>query len=543
VVTSRWAALGLAVLAGALHALGYVNPQAWPLAFVSLVPLLLALRGRRGGRAFLLGWLTGTAANAVGFYWITSMLRTFSGFPAVACDLLGVLLFAAQGSQFGFFGWFVARADRAGVPRLIAVPAIFAALELAFPLLFPSYIANVLHDVPVLIQFADVGGVLLVGAALTATATAIEQVIAAPYLSAPDAAAPPADDTDRVAPADPHTRTRTRTRTPTRTRLRPLVVPAAIWLAAIPYGFYRIAEVDRENRTAPSLRVGVVQENLGLLEKRNEPELALYRHFEATHRLEAQGVDLVVWSESAVAFFIPSDARDVRDALDPWTVHVPVLFGALASRGGRYYNTAFMVDRTGDIVGTYDKTYLLAFGEYIPGGETFPRLYRMSRNTGHFTAGSRLAAVPLPGDGPGHPRTVLPLICYEDILPRFVRTFQRAADASLFAVILNDAWFGDTAEPWIHFGLSKFRSIEHRRDFVRAANSGVSGFIDAAGRVIAHTGTFTPAAPVARVHLRTRHTVYYYLGDWAGWLGVAVALWAIRPRRRTAKAPAPAPTA
>jgi apolipoprotein N-acyltransferase len=140
-------------------------------------------------------------------------------------------------------------------------------------------------------------------------------------------------------------------------------------------------------------------------------------------------------------------------------------------------------------------------------------------------------SLPIPGG------TVAPLICYEDILPRFVRDFQRQANADLLAVILNDAWFGDTAEPWIHNALSKFRAIEQRRDLVRSANSGVSSIIDAAGRVVAQSGTFRRENVVGTVHLRHRTTPYRHLGDLLGWLGVAFCAYAVAPKRKAPAAP------
>ena len=230
-----------------------------------------------------------------------------------------------------------------------------------------------------------------------------------------------------------------------------------------------------EARTARPLRGGVVQQNLGLMQKRNDPVVALNRHLEASRALEAQGVEWIVWSESAVAFRIPENVVNIRDYIPEWDLHTPVLFGALSVRDGtperpNLYNTAFMTDAEGRMRGSYDKVYLLAFGEYIPLGETFPQIYAASPHSGHFTRGSTLRSLPVPGGN------VAPLICYEDILPRFVRTFQNRVNPDLLAVILNDAWFGNTAEPWIHNALSKFRAIEHRRDLVRSANSGVMGF-------------------------------------------------------------------
>lgn len=496
-------ALALAVLSGLFMWLGFAGKDILPCAFVSLAPVLVALRGRVGWRAFRLGWLAGFVGTAGGFSWIVGMLQTFSGFPLPLCVLFAALLWLSTGFPFGVMAWLVSKADAKDVPRLVSVPLALAAVEMTIPALFPWYLAASLHTAPVLIQTADIGGPLLLGAMLGLSHAALSEVAV------------------RVGPWP--------------VRLRPLAWPLAFWLLSVPYGHWRIGQVDEEARAARALRVGVVQQNLGLMQKRTDPYLALDRHLEASRELERRGVDLLVWSESAISFRIPEEVRNIRDYIPPWDLHTPVLFGALSVRGDernpRLYNTAFMTDASGAIRGTYDKVYLLAFGEYIPFGETFPQLYEVSRNSGHFTRGSRMVALPVPGG------TVAPLICYEDILPRFVRDFQREAHADLLAVILNDAWFGDTAEPWIHNALSKFRAIEQRRDLVRSANSGVSSIIDAAGRVVAQGGTFRRENVVGTVHLRRRDTPYRTLGDFVGWAGVLACAWFVLPRRR---APAPA---
>ena len=141
------AALALAAASGIIYWLGFTQAPFVPLAFVSLVPLLVALRGRSGFRAFRLGWLFGTLANAGGFYWIVGMLRTFSGFPTAVCALFSGLLYVAQGLQFALLAWLIACGDARRVPRVVSVPAALAAVELCFPLLFPTYTTNSLQGV------------------------------------------------------------------------------------------------------------------------------------------------------------------------------------------------------------------------------------------------------------------------------------------------------------------------------------------------------------------------------------------------------------
>jgi len=105
----------------------------------------------------------------------------------------------------------------------------------------------------------------------------------------------------------------------------------------------------------------------------------------------------------------------------------------------------------------------------------------------------------------------------------------------LLANLTNDAWFGDTTEPWIHLALAKFRAIEHRRFFVRSTNSGVSAFIDPVGRVLETSETFKEQSMVHEVAWLKGRTVYEALGDWPYWIPGLFAVYAAfsgRPRRQ-----------
>jgi apolipoprotein N-acyltransferase len=117
------------------------------------------------------------------------------------------------------------------------------------------------------------------------------------------------------------------------------------------------------------------------------------------------------------------------------------------------------------------------------------------------------------------------MICYEDILPGFGRKVA-ALHPHLLVNITNDAWFGDTAEPWEHLALSVFRAVESRTDLVRSVNTGVSAFVDANGRVMARSYAVDPhkhAVPMTGhlgsvVLMEGGHTFYAVAGDVFGWL-------------------------
>jgi apolipoprotein N-acyltransferase len=103
-------------------------------------------------------------------------------------------------------------------------------------------------------------------------------------------------------------------------------------------------------------------------------------------------------------------------------------------------------------------------------------------------------------------------ICYEIIFPGLSRAMAKN-NASLLINITNDAWFGKTSGPYQHFSMTVFRAVENRRALVRSANTGISGFIDPAGRVLASTPLLQDAALVRSIPLMKTKTVYTRIGD------------------------------
>ncbi len=107
-------AYALAVLSGLLYFLGVPGMNVWPVAFVTHVPLLLAIQGRPPRGAATLGLVAGTMGSLLGFHWLLGMLRLFSGLPAPACAAIMLLMCAYQGGRMALACWLTARAvDRA----------------------------------------------------------------------------------------------------------------------------------------------------------------------------------------------------------------------------------------------------------------------------------------------------------------------------------------------------------------------------------------------------------------------------------------------
>jgi apolipoprotein N-acyltransferase len=100
------------------------------------------------------------------------------------------------------------------------------------------------------------------------------------------------------------------------------------------------------------------------------------------------------------------------------------------------------------------------------------------------------------------------LICYEVIFPELARECV-ANNAGLLVNITNDAWFGNTGAPYQHFSMAVFRAVENRRSLIRSANTGISGFIDPAGKLLSQSGLFEEAVMTHSVPVIKKYTSIY----------------------------------
>src|SRR6185369_9898002 len=303
----------------------------------------------------------------------------------------------------------------------------------------------------------------------------------------------------------------------------------AVAIATLAYGARRMAAVDALSAAAPELRIGVVQANLSVADKATASVVALRRHLEQTRDLLTAGpLDLVVWPETAYVRGIrrplPVSGKPILE-----DVAVPLLFGSssIVEIGGRRRtsNSAFLIGADGMIRDVYDKNLLIPLAEYLPFADTFPALRTWFPRAEEFFASTDTPALHL-----GEWRIATP-ICYEAIRPEFVRRMMTTAHPHLLVTLANDAWFGDSHEPWIHLALARLRAVEHRRWLVRATNSGVSAIVDPAGRIVERTDLLTRATMRAVVHPLDGETVYDRIGDWPGWLSAVLVAVTLLVRR------------
>jgi apolipoprotein N-acyltransferase len=112
-----------------------------------------------------------------------------------------------------------------------------------------------------------------------------------------------------------------------------------------------------------------------------------------------------------------------------------------------------------------------------------------------------------------------------------IRSFV-AEGSELLTTITNDAWYGWSSAAYQHWDQASMRAIEEGRYLARAANTGISGFVDPYGHVLQRSGMFEAAVMVEDLRFITARTVYSRIGDVVGWASVVVTLAALLATRR-----------
>lgn len=481
------AAAGL-VLAVALPGLGW-----WPL--VPLAPLLLleAIDSAGGaGGAALRGWLAGAVHWALTVSWVVPVMTHYGGLSAVAGVGCLLLMAAILGA-----GWAVVAAVTASVspvwrPWIMATSWI--AMEAMWryqPWRFPwNQVAAAFASTPALLGSLPAWGAAGLGWATLMMGSGCWALL------------------------------RPATRRSGATAIS-ISIAAAVGMTLLAPS----AELEDSE-----IVVGLIQPGTSLEERWNpslwfetaESVMAL------THQAAAEGAQLVLWPEGAIAYRIESDptfrGRVVNLARD---LHIEIVLNSIgATPDGGYANSAFLVTGDGVSPTRYDKVKLVPFGEYVPGWARILFTDSLVREVGSFEAGTEPTLLP----------AQVPLgiaICYEVVFPDLVAAEVREG-AQLLVTLTNDGWYGDSWAPHQHMAQAVLRAVETRRTVARAALTGISGAVDPEGNVHGEIGVGGTGVSVVRVRPARGMTPRVRWGDW--WtlvcLGITVIILGVGKIRR-----------
>ena len=437
------------------------------------MPLFFALQNKSKGRAFLLSYLTGVIFWFGIIYWLIHV--TFIGM---------VLLVLYLALYFGIFGLIIRTYDlRPTTYDLIFIPSSWVLLEYirghlltGFPWALLGYSQYL--NLPI-IQIADIAGAWGVSFLVMMVNVIIKEIIGSRF---------------KVQGSRQ------------KINYKFLFVACGFWLVAFGYGVYRLylrPVYPERSRGAPCalrlVKISVIQGNIPQELKWNPTakDFIMHKYFTLARQVAEAKPDLIIWPEAALPIVLEEEPiffERVEDLVKE--IKTPLLLGAVNTSNNLYYNSALLISQEGELLTRYNKLHLVPFGEYIPLRKIL-RFLETVVPIGDFTAGKEYTIFALPR----YPVTPLPrlnaqtrkrtnaqtnfsaLICFEDLFPQISREFVKKG-ANFLVNITNDAWFSKTSSPYQHLQASVFRAVENRVNLVRAANTGISGFIASSGKII-----------------------------------------------------------
>ncbi|MPY73170.1 MAG: apolipoprotein N-acyltransferase [Alphaproteobacteria bacterium] len=449
------------------------------LAFPALVWMIGGARSRRD--AFWLGWWFGFGWFAASLYWIGNALLVFSDRTAwmVPFAVLGLPAFLAV---FTGAAGAVASAGRTHLERALWLAAAWTAAEWLR--------GHILTGFP-----WNLAGHGWLGSAALMQSAAFAGVYGMSFAAVLSAALPAA-----LAQQDRKTRFGA--------GLAALLILALPWAG----GAVRLGGAPAVGESVqPEGGMRIVQAAIPQREKwksdRREKNLLLNLRLSVENRPD--WVKHVIWGENAATFFVEEQPA-YREAM---ARAIPLggllITGAPRRTAGplRIWNSVVALDVHGAVVGHYDKSHLVPFGEYAPFRDYLP-IDKIAHGAVDYSAGDGPRTLQLDGLP-----AVSPLICYEAIFPGAV--VDRSRRPAWLLNLTNDAWYGVTAGPHQHLAISSLRAVEEGLPLVRAANTGISAVVDAYGREIGRIGLaqqgvldFRLPKPIAEP------TPYGRFGDW-----------------------------
>jgi apolipoprotein N-acyltransferase len=483
-----------------------------------LTPLVVAIARSRPAsarglnRPFVLGLIAGGVYFAGTLYWLVETMTTFGGLSTALAMLAAFLLVAYLALFPAVFAAILARLVRAlGPLAIMLAPPVWIASELGRQYVWDGFPWALLGYSQVTVlpiaQLASVAGVYGLSGLLALTSAAVAYAIVAGG----------------------------------RSRWLPVLVAALLVSFVAGWGQARLQRNELVS-LGDSVRVAVLQGNIAQEEKWNPAlrDAITDRYLAMTRQALDQGAKLIMWPESSTPFYFERDlvrgAAIRRLAVEG---QATLLIGSdqvepikavpgqpEPQRTERYYNAAFLVKPDGSIGAVYRKMHLVPFGEYVPAKRVFffvgPIIDALSDS---FAAGTEPVLLPVGGH---HVSTA---ICYEVIYGNLMREFVTKG-SELLTTITNDAWYGRSSAAYQHWDQASMRAIENGRYLARAANTGISGFVDPYGRVLAKSELFEQAVMMQDLRFLGHRTVYSRIGDAIAWLSLALTAAAFLAARR-----------
>ncbi len=486
----------LAVLSSFLLTASFPDIDCSVFIWFAQVPLFFALRTLSFSDAFRIGFLTGIVHYLTLIYWVIHSIKNYGHIPLILCIGILFLLCAYLALYFGVFALIFVKLRQKPIVSLFLLPVSWVSLEYirtfflsGFPWGLFGYTQFKILNI---IQIADIAGVYGISFIIVLTNVVIFNIYL--YIK---------------------TKNCKKQSISLSACLISFVSLILILFFVLGYGKWRILKTDKEVKTSEFAKVAVIQGNIDQSEKWDTKKQMIItkKYIALSDSVKKIAPDLIVWPETATPFYLIHNVFMTKILMDGIVKHKSMfLIGSpSASKTNQqssfnYYNSAYLIHSDGYIAGKYDKVHLVPFGEYVPFKKWLPFLGKMVQQIGDFTPGNIENILNC------EKFTIGVQICYEIIFPQLSRSMVK--NNALFIVnITNDAWFGNTSAPYQHFAMAVLRAVENKKTLIRAANTGISGYIDPVGRVLESSSIYQEKVLVQKVPVLKTKTFYTKYGD------------------------------
>jgi apolipoprotein N-acyltransferase len=467
----------------------------WPLCLLAATLLAWAVREQRARSAFGLGLIAAFCYWIFAAPWLVATVTRFTGLPTVAAVVLFVLYCFGQSLMIAM-QCAIAASIRAVVGATVAVALSALFCERYISAVFAWQFAAPLVESRWLPQLADVVTVSGVSALLHACATAFVAWASERRAGAVQAS------TRRTA-----------------------IVMAALFAGWVGYGAVRATQFASAEQQ-PAVRVALLQPAVPPLVRWDEAAAASILaklHVQTTQAINERP-DLIVWHEGAYPYVLPHEASvDGLRAPPAYPVREapPIVFGLMSAGVGMVrYNGVFLRNEDATLSRPVAKRALVPFGESVPLASTLPWLARLFSQSGGISPGT---GSPILRTRSGLALGIL--ICFEDTLAHAAAD---VADGALIVNLTNDGWFDSPTALEEHLLMARWRSIELRRETVRAVNTGISGRIDVLGQMATRGPVNREAVLVVTARTWDTRTFAPQFARWGGAIaGLAIAVCAV----------------
>jgi len=457
----------------------------WPAAWFCLVPFFFAVAASKLRTSFVLGVLFGCLHFFGLAWWVFSALYVYTGAGLTVSVLFMLVIGLLLGLYYGLFAAAATIIMRSRLPWY-AKPASCAAAWVCVEYMRANLFSGVpwellgysQYSLGAVIQIADITGVYGLSFLLVFVNCCLYQAC-------------------RDLPAAGKA-------------LRTLAPAGVLTFVVLLYGVVQLNRYPALDGKRPvGDGIGIIQCSFLQDERWREDTQAqqLERYLALTEAACLKGARLIVWPEAALQSYlqerIPAEIIRLLGRHD-----VMLLLGGPrytgASRAYTFYNSVFALTG-GGIVRFHDKIHLLPFGEYFPLNR-IDLLRTAYAGPRQYSAGTCHTVLDTPAGRIGTP------VCFEIAFPAIARGFVEQG-AGMLVTVSNDAWFGRSSAHYQHFSMAVLRAVEFRRPVLRSANTGISGHIDRAGRILERIGPFQEGLLMTAAEAGTGSTFYCRYGD------------------------------